>query len=306
MVPNIRMADSATLGPVLAAADELATCSDTDVLLRRAVEMARERLGLERVGLFLSDPNAPNPTMRGTWGTGTDGRTTDEHSLFHDGNPTEWEQLCGMQQKGALWQQHEGVLHCDEEPERSIEIGRGWLAVTPLVAGRELIGVMYNDTAVTRADIDPIHQVRAAVYCGLLAGLLLPRRSRFSWPAPRFRAANPLVDRVLSALDRNPRMSGERLAQELSVSAGYLARSFKSEMGVSLVDYRNQRLMDRFFNLVERDQGNLLTAALGAGFNSYTQFHRVYRKMFGQSPREHLSVRAARAELASRNAPSPG
>ena len=35
---------------------------------------------------------------------------------------------------------------------------------------------------------------------------------------------------------------------------------------------------------------SLLAAALEAGFGSYTQFHRVYRKMFGQSPREHLSA----------------
>src|SRR5690606_7778204 len=40
-----------SLGPVLAAADELASVGDTDQMLRRAVEMARERIGLERVGL---------------------------------------------------------------------------------------------------------------------------------------------------------------------------------------------------------------------------------------------------------------
>ena len=62
-----------SLGPVLAAADELASFVDTDQMLRRAVEVARERIGLERVGLFLRDPRAERTLLRGTWGTGANG-----------------------------------------------------------------------------------------------------------------------------------------------------------------------------------------------------------------------------------------
>ena len=62
-------------------------------------------------------------------------------------------------------------------------------------------------------------------------------------------------------------------------------------MGVSLVDYRNRRRIDRFFDSISRSGGtvNLLDAALEAGFGSYAQFHRVYRKFLGSAPREVLA-----------------
>lgn len=95
-------------------------------------------------------------------------------------------------------------------------------------------------------------------------------------------------------------MTGERLARELGVSPGHLARSFKREMGVSLVDYRNRLRIDRFFEAIHRagSSGNLLDAALEAGFGSYAQFHRVYRKFLGTTPRD-IFASGARAGLRS-------
>ncbi len=97
-------------------------------------------------------------------------------------------------------------------------------------------------------------------------------------------------------------MTFDQLSVELGVSPGHLARSFKREMGGSLVDYRNRRRIDRFFDSISRAGGtvNLLDAALEAGFGSYAQFHRVYRKFLGSAPREVLAggnragMRAAR------------
>jgi AraC-like DNA-binding protein len=62
-------------------------------------------------------------------------------------------------------------------------------------------------------------------------------------------------------------------------------------MGVSLVDYRNRLRIDRFFECIQRTggNGNLLDAALEAGFGSYAQFHRVYRKFLGTTPRDIFS-----------------
>src|SRR5690606_40003366 len=50
---------------VLAAADELATHTEVDSMLRRAVELARECIGLERAALYLLDPSAaPRHVLR--------------------------------------------------------------------------------------------------------------------------------------------------------------------------------------------------------------------------------------------------
>ena len=107
---------------------------------------------------------------------------------------------------------------------------------------------------------------------------------------PRSLGHSALVRKILRAMNDELPISGERLARELGVSPGYLARAFKREMAMSLVDYRNQLRMDRFFEVIRNkgDRRNFLEAALEAGFGSYAQFHRVYRKLHGTSPRDIL------------------
>jgi AraC-like DNA-binding protein len=93
----------------------------------------------------------------------------------------------------------------------------------------------------------------------------------------------------------------------MGISPGHLARSFKTEMGVSLVEYRNRLRVERFFATVDRGGSNLQEAAQEAGFGSYAQFHRVFRKLLGTTPREYLTGRRAQAlepEWASRAAES--
>jgi AraC-like DNA-binding protein len=282
------------LGPVLTAADELAAVADTDLMLRRAVELARERIGLERVGLCVRDPRAKQLLLRGTWGTGLRGETTDEHEVAYEGDPVEVQTLCNLQREGTLWHCSESMLQCPQGVGGTTDVGRGWLVATPLVAARELIGVMYNDAALSHAQFDERKQLAMAVFCSLLAGLFLPRRGRYRWPATASSQQSPRVKSVLRALQENPRSSGEYLARQLSISPGHLARSFKVEVGMSLVEYRNRRLMDRFFVALERGNGNLFAAALEAGFGSYTQFHRVYKRMFGSCPREQHGARTTR------------
>ncbi|MBV9867940.1 MAG: PAS domain S-box protein [Abitibacteriaceae bacterium] len=69
---------AAGLQAVIAAADELLTAPDLETLERRGVELARERLGLERCGLFLSTASGD---IEGTYGTDAQGHTCDEHHL---------------------------------------------------------------------------------------------------------------------------------------------------------------------------------------------------------------------------------
>ena len=55
---------------------------NVDDMCRATVEGVRELLGFERAGLFLFDPETR--IFRGTFGTGLDGRTKDEHQLVMD------------------------------------------------------------------------------------------------------------------------------------------------------------------------------------------------------------------------------
>lgn len=136
------------------------------------------------------------------------------------------------------------------------------------------------------------------MFCGLLAGLCRGARRRTEWrPQSLAEGCGAAVEWVLAELRHDPGVKGEVLARRLGISAGHLARSFKQQTGVSLVAYRNRLRLDRFFDNVGSG-ANLLESALDAGFGSYAQFHRIYRQVFGSSPREHL-VRSGSARPAS-------
>jgi transcriptional regulator GlxA family with amidase domain len=185
---------------------------------------------------------------------------------------------------------------------------------------------MYNDAALSHSPIDEAKQVAANVFCTLLAlycnsrsatlaghavaghsmaghsmaGQTVAGQSLGGYGAAqsaaglgRCPAQAPLVERVLQALNDDLPVTGERLASELGVSPGHLARSFKRKMGVSLVDYRNRLRLERFLAAVQRrgNGSNLLDAALEAGFGSYAQFHRVFQALRGTTPRAYLGRR---------------
>jgi AraC-like DNA-binding protein len=162
--------------------------------------------------------------------------------------------------------------------------------VTPLLSCDELVGVLFNDGGGARVPMDEDRQVHTALFCSLLSGLLLPRRGAAVWHALRGAAGHsPVVQRVLDALGDQPKVSAQRLARDLGISSGHLARLFRTEMGISLVEYRNRLRIERFHSLADRSGVNLLDAALEAGFGSYAQFHRVFRKLVGTTPREYVA-----------------
>jgi len=285
---------------LLAAIDDVMQYHETPVMLRRMIELVRERVGLERAGIYLRDPKMGR-LMRGTFGTNANGEVIDERGLHHEPTVEEMDALKSAHQSGALWLYYEHMPHVTEEKDETRVIGHGWLGVTPLVSGGEIVGVMYNDTALTHAPVDAAKQARAALFCGLLANLLVNRRDSVGWhPLPDEIAGGTVAERALRALERDPVVTGERIAIEMGISPGHLARSFKSEMGVSLVEYRNRLRIERFLRSVQQGNESLLRAALDAGFGSYAQFFRVYRKLLGTTPREHLGARRTRAVRAQR------
>src|SRR6186713_1835652 len=66
--PSVIKSEAADdLMSVLAAFDKVVAVDDEDLLLKTAVEIAREQLGLKRAALFLLNPQ--RKLMLGSWGT---------------------------------------------------------------------------------------------------------------------------------------------------------------------------------------------------------------------------------------------
>ena len=97
---------------------------------------------------------------------------------------------------------------------------------------------------------------------------------------------HPAVERVARHIrDQNHTLGLDELARHAGLSAPRLSRLFKQQTGIALVDFRNRQRVEIFLALYRTGQRmTMLEAALEAGFGSYPQFHRVFKRVLGCSP----------------------
>jgi PAS domain S-box-containing protein len=161
------------LRTVLASTDVLLQAPDMDTLLRSAVELAREQLGLERAGIFLCD----GEQLVGTFGTDLQGQTTDER---HERMPLASHWGTGLPQHEAA----ERRWHVYQQKPAAVPDGighqlqgkPGWVAVTPIQSSRGGLGVLFNDTAISDAPLNEVQQEIVALFCSLLGNIIERKR----------------------------------------------------------------------------------------------------------------------------------
>ncbi len=101
-------------------------------------------------------------------------------------------------------------------------------------------------------------------------------------PPPPVR--HPAVTQALSLIRREDEVANlAALASMCRVSAKYLGDLLVAQTGRGFVEWRNIARLERFQDLYPASN-DLLTAALAAGFGSYTQFHRVFQDVVGTTP----------------------
>ena len=264
-----------------------------DRVVCNAIEFARNVMRLERAAIFVLDNKAQ--AMVGTWGTDAAGHTVDEHDIMYDFGDLDRE-IFARAEQGYAWTVYEDCPLIAQVENQTQILGRGWVGCTAIVGPRGPIGILFNDTALTHSPFDEAKQARAAVLCSLLGRALEPCRAHLvQSDSEPTQPQHPLVRDVTKLLVRDPTLSGESLAKQLNMSAGQLARTFRRCTDTSIVEHRNELRLARFLGRIDTQAGNLLEAALAAGFGSYAQFHRVFRARFGQPPREYLLERRANA-----------
>jgi len=290
-LPHPKVVDRAIRGQLstlLAAFDEILAIEDRDAILRRSVEVAREKVGLARAAIFLLD--ASRDMMLGTWGTDLDGTIVDEHRIMYALTETDREAFRRVQDAGVHFTIFDDCPIVEHRGLQSRVAGRGWGAWTPIIASHGPIGMLFNDAGLTGAPVDETKQLHAALLCSLLGAVLDPARGV---PGAGKGGAGEtkgrrLVTAAAAILTENPSIDARVIARRLEVSVGWLARVFKADMGMSLVEYRNRVRLDRVDALLDGNKKTLLESALAAGFGSYAQFHRVFRSVRHMTPREYM------------------
>jgi AraC-like DNA-binding protein len=267
-------------------------------LAKRAVELALGVCGLVRAGLYFYDDRLD--LMVGSWGTDLRRKVVDEHfAMFRVDEPGKAVFARAVSGE-ALWTVVEDCPLIVNAPDNTRVVGRGWAVCTPICAAGRTLGALYNDGGLTRARVDPRKQEAAAELCAL-AGMLLAEmpRARSRTIVSGSSAPHPAVTKAVRMLADDPSLSASDLAAHLQVGPGRFARVFKHEMGVSLVQYRNQLRLERFVKIMDSGRSSMLEAARAAGFGSYAQFHRVFQSLRGATPRAYLGRGRGRPRSAS-------
>jgi AraC-like DNA-binding protein len=82
-----------------------------------------------------------------------------------------------------------------------------------------------------------------------------------------------------------------QVARAASTSAFYFCKIFKAATGLTFTDYIARARIEKTKQLLLHPHTRISEAAFEAGFQSLSQFNRVFRRVAGESPttyREHL------------------
>jgi AraC-like DNA-binding protein len=102
--------------------------------------------------------------------------------------------------------------------------------------------------------------------------------------------------RTFIAARHADQLSLTEVAQSVNMSAFYFCKSFKKATGMTFTDYLARVRVEKVKNLLLNPHKRVSEAAYEAGFQSLSQFNRVFRRIAGESPtiyRERLHAGSA-------------
>jgi YesN/AraC family two-component response regulator len=100
-----------------------------------------------------------------------------------------------------------------------------------------------------------------------------------------------VIRQAADDIDRNyfEEMTLASLAEKYNVESSYFSRMFKQEMGKNLMLYIAEKRIEKAREYMKDPNINLTEIAFLIGYDDYTYFSRVFKKITGKSPREYRS-----------------
>jgi len=99
-------------------------------------------------------------------------------------------------------------------------------------------------------------------------------------------AESPVISRARTFITEHQGedLSLGQVAQAVNMSAFYFCKTFKKSTGMTFTDYLARIRVEKVKNLLLNPHKRVSEAAYEAGFQSLSQFNRVFRKIAGESP----------------------
>lgn len=88
-------------------------------------------------------------------------------------------------------------------------------------------------------------------------------------------------------------LSLTKVAQFVNISPNYLSEKFKQVTGMNFVNYIARERVGKARELLQDPERRISEVAFAVGFQSLSQFNRVFKKLAGKSPRLHRAGSAA-------------
>lgn len=79
----------------------------------------------------------------------------------------------------------------------------------------------------------------------------------------------------------------EEMAAEVGLSQSHFMKYFKNTMGTSFIEYLNEYRLTMAARLLLSSDSSILAIAAEVGFENLSYFNRIFKKRFGQTPREY-------------------
>jgi AraC-like DNA-binding protein len=91
-------------------------------------------------------------------------------------------------------------------------------------------------------------------------------------------------------------LSLTKVAKAVNISANHLSEKFKEVTGINFVDYVARARFEKARDLLLNSNRRISEIAFAAGFQSLSQFNRVFKKLSGKSPSAFRAIHSKRAK----------
>jgi AraC-like DNA-binding protein len=91
-------------------------------------------------------------------------------------------------------------------------------------------------------------------------------------------------------------VSLKKVAKAASINANHLSEKFKQVIGINFVDYVARSRFEKARDLLLNSNRRISEIAFAAGFQSLSQFNRVFKKLSGKSPTACRAIHSKRTK----------
>jgi YesN/AraC family two-component response regulator len=123
--------------------------------------------------------------------------------------------------------------------------------------------------------------------------------SEFENASSRNRAEPVAIWKARKYIDEHSReeLSLTRIANAVNMNANYLSENFKQVTGIKFVDYVAHVRFKNACDLLRNSRLRISEIAFAVGFQSLSQFNRVFKKFSGKSPTQYREAESVASSM---------